>query len=149
MNKYLKEVQGYSFRICVELDHVLSMLKKPMKPSTLKGTFCVHSPLSLLFLLHVFLLSLSYGLHCKPCTLTAQYGEVTSAIKDKASTSGATQTLTTKAADDMVSATAEEADLTPEQVEAVIVDEIGGVLWRLVYLKREDLSEEHVLEFAK
>ena len=29
MNKYLKQVQGYSFRICLELDHVLSMLKNP------------------------------------------------------------------------------------------------------------------------
>ncbi len=39
--------------------------------------------------------------------------------------------------------------LTPAQVESVVVDEIAGVLWRLVYLKKEDLSTEHVLEFAR
>lgn len=44
---------------------------------------------------------------------------------------------------------AEEAELTPAQLEEVIVDEIAGVLWRIVYLRREDLTEEHVLEFAK
>ena len=39
--------------------------------------------------------------------------------------------------------------LTPQQREDVIVDEIGGVLWRHVYLKNEEMKEEHVLEFAQ
>jgi hypothetical protein len=42
VNKYLKEVQGYSFRICVELDHVLSLQKQnPINPTVLKSKlFC-------------------------------------------------------------------------------------------------------------
>lgn len=39
--------------------------------------------------------------------------------------------------------------LTPTQLEEVVLDEIGGVLWRNVYLKREGMTEEHVLEFAR
>jgi hypothetical protein len=42
-----------------------------------------------------------------------------------------------------------DGTLTPAQVENVVVDEIAGVLWRLVYLKKEELAEEHVLEFAR
>lgn len=42
-----------------------------------------------------------------------------------------------------------DGTLTPAQVESVVVDEIAGVLWRLVYLKKEELAEEHVLEFAR
>lgn len=76
------------------------------------------------------------------CTYyTAQFGEVVSVVKDKVAGTGAQG--------DAVSTTEEETELTPQQIEDVIVDEIGGVLWRLVYLKRADLTEEHVLEFAK
>ena len=37
VNKYLKEVQGYSFRVCLELDHVLSLSKKTVTPKLLRG----------------------------------------------------------------------------------------------------------------
>ena len=39
--------------------------------------------------------------------------------------------------------------LTSEQAEALVLDEISGVLWRMIYLQKEDLNEEHVMEFAR
>jgi len=39
VNKYLKEVQGYSFRVCLELDHVLSLSKKTVTPKLLREQF--------------------------------------------------------------------------------------------------------------
>lgn len=39
--------------------------------------------------------------------------------------------------------------LSAKEVEEVVVDEIGGVLWRLVYLKNENLNTPHIMEFAK
>lgn len=42
VNKYLKEVQNYSFRVCLELDHVLSLTKKTVTPKLLRGTSTFH-----------------------------------------------------------------------------------------------------------
>jgi hypothetical protein len=62
VNKYLKEVQGYSFKCCIELDHAL-----------------------------------------------------TKAIES----------------------------------EDVVLDEMGGTLWRLAYMRRDEIEVDHVLELAK
>lgn len=40
-------------------------------------------------------------------------------------------------------------DPNDHDVEEKIIDEIGGVLWRNLYLCREDVTEEHILEFAR
>lgn len=45
--------------------------------------------------------------------------------------------------------TGEEYVLSAEEVEEVVMDKIGGVLWRLVYMKNDAITEPHVMEFAK
>ena len=117
-------MQAYSFRICVELDHVLSLTKKDVTPRLLKG---------MLISSHDFaptLIQLSCD-NLVPFTLfTDQFGD--------------TLLLTPNS-------TKEEEDrvLSAKEVEEVVVDEIGGVLWRLVYLKNENLNTPHIMEFAK
>lgn len=34
-------------------------------------------------------------------------------------------------------------------IEEKIIDEIGGALWRNIYVCREDVTEEHILDFAR
>lgn len=36
-----------------------------------------------------------------------------------------------------------------DTVEEKVLDDIGGVLWRMVYLKREEIEVDHVLDLAK
>lgn len=81
VNRYLKDVQGYSFRCCVELDHVLSL------PPT--------APL------------------VNP------------------------------------SGSEDEKDVVYHSYEERILDELAGALWRGVYLRREDVPEDHVLALAE
>lgn len=33
--------------------------------------------------------------------------------------------------------------------EAEIVDDMGGAIWRNAYISRDDVTEDHVMEFAK
>jgi cytochrome b pre-mRNA-processing protein 3 len=81
VNKYLKEVQGYSFRCCVELDHALSLHR----------------------------------------TSTAALSSTSDGDRDE----------------------------KLEDAEDKLVDDIAGVLWRLAYLRRDDIEIDHVLEFAR
>ena len=81
VNKYLQEVQGYSFRCCVELDHALSL--------------------------------------------------------HRASTAA------------LSSSSDGDRDEKLEDAEDKLVDDIAGVLWRLAYLRRDDIEIGHVLEFAR
>ncbi len=39
--------------------------------------------------------------------------------------------------------------LADSEVEEVIVDEMATVVWRQVYLNREDITMTHILEFAR
>jgi hypothetical protein len=38
---------------------------------------------------------------------------------------------------------------TPEELQELVVDEIAGVLWRLVYQKPENMDPQVITEFAK
>lgn len=80
VNKYLKEVQSYSFRCCVELDRALD-----------------------------------------------QY------MQGKEEPGSA----------------AEAVEAEVGSAEEKLEDDIGGVLWRLLYLRREEIDVDHVLELAK
>lgn len=39
--------------------------------------------------------------------------------------------------------------LATSEVEEVVVDEMATVLWRLVFLNRDNVPVSHILEFAK
>ena len=114
-------MQAYSFRICVELDHVLSLTKKDVTPRLLKG---------MLISSYTSAPELSCDNLIQFTLFIDQFGD--------------TLLLTPNS-------TKEEEDrvLSAKEVEEVVVDEIGGVLWRLVYLKNENLNTPHIMEFAK
>ncbi len=99
VNKYLKEVQSYSFRFCVELDHILDRSLK------LKGD---------------------------------------TDNSNKMKVKGGTTTTSTPPSSSTLS-----SDLVEADEEEQILDDIGGALWRLLYLKREDLDLEHIMELVK
>lgn len=91
INKYLKEVQGYSFRACVELDKAIE--------STL--------------------------------------------IDDVMSNPDSDEIKVAKVEPK------NPEDIEFSHIEDKILDEIGGVLWRSIYLRKEDIAVSHVLELAK
>mmetsp|Transcript_61680 Transcript_61680/g.121378 ORF Transcript_61680/g.121378 Transcript_61680/m.121378 type:complete len:304 (-) Transcript_61680:170-1081(-) len=97
VNKYLKDVQGYSFRLCVELDHALSISKPGMDIKTISAI-------------------LQREMHALETEQTSEDGV-----------------------------------LTKDQLEKVVVDEIAGVLRKMVYLQKDDtvLSQEDVLVLAR
>jgi hypothetical protein len=98
VNKYLKQVQAYSFRCCVELDKALDA-----KVEDIAEEIEPEQP--------------------KPAVVTKN--------TEKNQTGG------------------DQEVVQFATVEDKIVDDIGGALWRSVFLRREDIPVEHVLEMAK
>lgn len=59
-------------------------------------------------------------------------------------------TFTAKWDRDLVPETVnDEGILTPAEVHEVMMDELAGTVWRNVYMKREDLPEEHYADLAQ
>lgn len=99
VNKYLSQVQGYSFRCCVELDHIMSIAAANSK------------------------------------LLTDSTGGESKTLEKRKFEGG-------------------EVDDRPdpknlEEVEAQLLDDIGGVLWRFAFLRKEEIQADHVMLFAQ
>jgi len=125
-------VQGYSFRVCLELDHVLSLTKKTVTPKLLRGNHPLHStyPIILFCFAHLpSLLTIFFECHI---LLIEQFGDTIMSLPN-------------------VKLSEEENNrvLADSEVEEVIVDEMATVVWRQVYLNREDITMTHILEFDK
>ncbi len=90
INKYLKEVQGYSFSCCLELDNALAK-------------------------------------------------------------AAASQKLLNQQSDKSISAdkTAPPSSLSVPASEEEILDDIGGILWRFVFMRKDNIEPEHVMLMAK
>lgn len=119
MNKYLEQVQGYSFKTCLELDVAISLLgNKPAAVATASATD-----------------------EAVKNHLAQQQDSSKDLGPDVTATGTATAPSTT--------ATLEEDEDEDIDVEQVVLDEIGGLLWRMLYLRRNEIEVDHVLELSK
>jgi hypothetical protein len=77
----------------------------------------------------------SYSFRC--CVeLDKALDQITSKIEDKK-------------ADSKLELKSDDNQFQYDTLEEKVLDDIGGVLWRMVYLKREEIEVDHVLELAK
>ncbi len=115
ISKYLKEVQGYSFRCCLELDHALAKARSSIA-------------------------ALEAGTTATSTTGTA------------AATGGGGGGSVSRVADKATDATVKANLITTyESIEEEVLDDIGGVLWRFVYNRRDEneFDSEHIMLMAK